>query len=259
MPKAKSYKHETQWPVIRTLAEQNSTEKLLESLQRGEDVYERLALHRFALRFLSFRPWNGRNLDVVVAVCDAGIKTAAQAAEEIPDDSSWFREEASQMAFTTSQNLCACWDDGFGRSPEHAKKGLELAKLAIELRLSLKKNGAAVGTAWNSKGVHELTLNKIDQALQSFAEAKRLFTEHATKRGTPTSITPAAPHDLLLTYGFAAMGRIRSGAVSADADKELKAVIQTFEGMKSGDASTRETAEISLEQLNSLHRNLTNA
>ena len=111
MPKAKSYDHEVLWPAIRILAEQGSINKLCELLQSGEDIYEVLTLHRFALRFLSFRPWANRNIDVLAAVGSAGIEVAMMAAEEKSDDSAWFREgkPACVQYFIKSGSLLGRW------------------------------------------------------------------------------------------------------------------------------------------------------
>jgi len=254
MPKAKSYDHEVRWPAMRILAEQGAIAKLCELLQQGEDVYEQLSLHRFALRFLSFRPWANRSLDVITEVCNSGVKIASEAAEDNPDDAPWFREEASQMAYNTALNLGACWNDGFERNQAHFNKGLKLAQLAVELRQSLKKSAASIGVAWNAKGIHELALNKTDDAIHSFDTAKKHLGEFAQRQGAPTTVTPKASYDLLLAYGFLALGKLRKGAVSAKQD--LDAVYRTFESLKSGDAGDKENADLGLEQIGTMRQQI---
>ena len=111
-----------------------------------------------------------------------------------------------------------------------------------------------MGLAWTAKGIHELALNKLDEALGSFETAKKLLVETAQKQGTSTNVSNKASLELILAHCYTALVGIRKGAAAADTS--LAKVRETLESLKNGDSADRETSELGLEQIRMMSRHL---
>jgi len=260
MPKAKSYQHEPLWPQLKSLAESGSKDaanEILAKLSSGEDIYEVLALHRFALRFFTFRPWHNKNLDLIAAIGNSGVTTALEAAEDLEDDATWLRDEASQLAYNCASSLAPCWRDGFERETPHLQAGLNLATLATKLRQDLKKNSMSLGLAWLLKGTHELALGKANDGGISVAKALVYIEEAGRRKGAKLEVCAEAPYEFLLAKAYAAMAKaLASTPETKNSIQDIQSILDCFTKMRALGPASLEAAELAIEQIGQMRDHL---
>ncbi|RYZ79153.1 MAG: hypothetical protein EOP06_27730, partial [Proteobacteria bacterium] len=138
-----SYEHEIYWPQIQILAESGKDAEIDQWIAKLPDLKEQVALYRFAVRGLMFRAWSGKTMTPVRLLGERAIAVALQLGD---------KEEANVICYNMSANLADCWDDGFQRSPQDFRKGLEYAERALAYREELKKGPTPFSLAhWAKK------------------------------------------------------------------------------------------------------------
>lgn len=250
-----SYNHESHWPHIQKLAEAGLYQDLHQWIEQVPDLKERVALYRFTVRGLMFRNWTNKDLKPIVLLGDAGIETALKDFQMHPEDLD-LKDEANIICYNMSSNLAGCWNDGFNRTAEHFKKGLQYAERALVFRKELKKGPRPFSIAYWAKGIHQLFLGDALGAEQSFTTSLKYAEELANAANLPTTATKKTPFDVLLQIGYVALARLAQNNGKAEADYQN--VIKAFEGMKSISEDAKADAEMGLEQLRNVHEKIVN-
>lgn len=237
---------EEYWLNIRSLAQARKYDEIQSLIENSETGKACISLYRFAIRGLMFREWTGNNLTPIVLLGDAAVALALKLYQQDTNDKS-LQDEANVICYNMAANLAGCWNDGFARSPEHYRIGLEYANRAIAFRTELKKGASSFSMAYWAKAVHELFLNNFVQAEHDFAKSLQLAEESAVAGKVPIGISKSSDFSVLLGIGYLAIAQITLKNFSAR--QTFQQVLDAFEDMKEASADSRGDAEVGLDQL----------
>jgi tetratricopeptide (TPR) repeat protein len=209
---------------------------------------ERLALFALAQRALSGRDTEEKNLDEYILVVDAGIAEALRRseAESDPERARAFLDQANIFSFNLLADVADCWP-GEGSRPEqrHFIEGLRAAENCIRWRELLAKPPEKKAMAWWGKGMHLLSLGRIDEAAEAFRHTVELVMPDG---GVPDR---TSTDEQLLYSGYLAIAAIRQGDDAAR--RRYDAIIAALEQQLSEEA-TREDAEFCIAQLRTVEQ-----
>lgn len=232
------YQHESYWPKFKELAEAGNHKEIENEISALKDQKEQVALLRFTVRGMMFRDWKNKSLQPVIRFGDLAIATAIKIGEI---------DEANIICYNMSANLAGCWNDGFHRSHEHFKKGLQYAERALKFRHQLKKGPIPFSMAYWAKGAHLFFLSDYEAAEENFNLSLKSAIEAAATANQSTEINKDAPFYVLIAYGYIALAQIAAGR--SEGNRTFDQVITSFEEMKGISEDAKADAEIGLDQL----------
>lgn len=232
------YQHESFWPKVKELAEAHKISEIEKLISELPDKKEQIALLRFAVRGLMFRDWKDKTLQPIIRLGDLAIEAALQIGET---------DEANIICYNMSANLAGCWNDGFKRSPDEFRKGLQYAERALDFRRQLKKGPLPFSLAYWAKGAHLFFLGEIAGAEENFTLSLQKAIEGATTAGQPTNIQKESPFHVLIAFGYLALAQI--AASKPEGKTMFDQVILSFEEMKSLSEDLKADADVGLDQL----------
>ena len=163
---------------------------LLEAVERedfgtwleGFGALEQRVLCLFARQAVSDKDWPGRSLDKLVETARHGIELCLRQSEAEADEELRARriDTANVISYNLAADLADCWaDDGYERAREHFETGLAAAERCVQWRTELGKPPHAHSLAWWAKGMHELSLERNEDARASFARSLEFAREAA--------------------------------------------------------------------------------
>lgn len=221
------------WSELKPLAEAGDSAGMMAQIEQIEDVPERIAAYRTAIRKMAFDPWENKTLDPMIALADRVIELCELEGGDM-------LQQANVICFNTSANLADCWTNGFPHEERHFRKGLAYAEKALWYREHLGKPAGAKALAMWAIGKHRQSLG-MPEALDAFEECLRLETEAAEAAGKPAAISGEAPAGYLIAAGYVAI-------VTAD-QTTLDQVLAVCHQWESAGGEAREDAEIIAPQL----------
>jgi hypothetical protein len=231
---------DAQWPALKAAAETGNADAVIAAISAFEGV-ERRVLYMFARQGLLMRDWAGKNLELYIAVVEAGIAhfLSLADAEESCELRNARIDGANIMAYNLSADLADCWeDDGLARTSAHFAIGADMADRCIAWRQELDKPAWPHSVAHWAGGMHALSLG--DQALACDHWEKSLAFAQEIELESPREISPAASFSVLVGHGYLAIGRADSAT--------LDAVLAAFREQLSDEASKAD-AEMGINQL----------
>jgi len=176
---------ESRWPEMAEAARDGGAEGVLAFIEAQPEDIQRRVLFLFARQGLVQRDWPGKSLDVAAAVAQGSIerlRAEARRAAEAGDAQTARRrtELANVISYNLAADLADCWP---GERPpleaRHFEVGLSAARDCVRWREELGKGPGPSSMAWWAKGMHELSLGRAQDAVESFDRSLALANEDA--------------------------------------------------------------------------------
>lgn len=218
--------YEQHWPELRNRLEAGGAAAAISYID-DQAAEVRDALYRRARVGVAMGDWDGKNLDAVVAVADAGIDAALTRQTSAADEPARTAalEDANVISFNLAADLADCWPgDDVPRERHHFERGERAGEDCVRWRNELSKPASSRQLGWWALGIHQLHLGKnaIDAMDNSWTEAVRA----AEQGGEPTSIGPDTGFTVILSAGYSGLARMARG--DSDGSEVYNAAIAAF-------------------------------
>ena len=205
---------EIHWDEMRTLMEKEGPDAVIEFIAGFDDAEQRRKLFSFGRFAFAMRDWEGKNLDAVVAVANAGIAEGLRQAEAAPsaEEAAKLVDFANVMSYNLSADLAECWPgDTLPRDKRHFEAGLKAAEDCIRWREELGKGPGPFAMAYWAKGMHQLSLGDVAGAVENFEKSYDYNVEVAKEEGTAAEVSPEAGFGLILAEGYVGLAQWAGG------------------------------------------------
>lgn len=196
---------DAQWDEMRRLMEEAGPEAVIEFINGFNDDEQRRQLYSFGRFAFAMKEWEGKNLDALVAVANAGIAEGLRQAEAATsaEDSAKLVDFANVLSYNLSADLAECWPgDTLPREKRHFDAGLKAAEDCIRWREELGKGSGPFAMAYWAKGMHQLSLGDVDGAVENFKKSLEYNVEVAKEEGTAAEVSAEAGFGLILADGY---------------------------------------------------------
>ncbi|MEE8640182.1 MAG: hypothetical protein V3T41_07210 [bacterium] len=196
---------DAQWDEMRRLMEEAGPEAVIEFINGFDDDEQRRQLYSFGRFAFAMKEWEGKNLDALVAVANAGIAEGLRQAEAATsaEDSAKLVDFANVLSYNLSADLAECWPgDTLPREKRHFEAGLKAAEICIRWREELGKGPGPFAMAYWAKGMHQLSLGDVDGAVVNFKKSLEYNVEIAKEEGTAAEVSAEAGFGLILADGY---------------------------------------------------------
>lgn len=196
------------------------------------DGSERLERFDLARELWVFGPWTGKDLDDYLVLADAGIEEAMRQAREATDteEIKALVDRANVMSYNLAADLAECWPgDTLSREPTHLERGLSAALQCVEWRLELQKGHYPLFLAYWAAGMHQLSLDRNEQAFYTLNQALNHAQQHTVDSGLPLGLAPQAGYDLILAHGYLGIALEGCGRGSEQYDLAIAAFREGIE------------------------------
>jgi tetratricopeptide (TPR) repeat protein len=211
---AKAEFPEVHWDEMRALMEKQGPEAVIEFIAPFPDDEQRRKLFSFARFAFAMREWEGKNLDAVLAVANAGIEEGLRQAEAAAsaEEAAKLTDYANVLSYNLSADLAECWPgDTLPRERRHFEAGLKAAEDCLHWREELGKGPGPFAMAYWAKGMHQLSLGDVAGAKESFQKSYDANVEVAREEGTPAEVSPEAGFGLILADGYLGLAEWAGG------------------------------------------------
>jgi hypothetical protein len=250
---------EEQWPTMLRLMEERGPDAVVDYIAAFEDPATRRQLHSRAQQGFGGGTWAGRNLDAITTVVEAGIAEAiAQAFSEADDAERAKRIDfANVLSYNLSAALADCWpEDDLPREARHLESGLRAADHCLAWRRELSKGPGPFSIAWWARGIHLLSLGRVELAEQAMAESLAFARQAVTVRGGSTAIDATGDWMTLLGEGYLALARRADGGGDGDAGAAWTAALAALDAGARARPDDAEDLAFSRDQLLAAERKL---
>lgn len=182
---------------------------------------------------------------------DAGIAEGlrqSQCAIDEEDARRW-KDFANRLSYNLAADLAECWpNDTTLRERRHFERGLKAAENCIRWRTELNKPPFPFAIAWWAKGMHELSLARVQDSVASFTKAYE-YGVKAVPAGEPTTVTASGAFSVILNAGYLGIARTMAG--DAEGRKQYDEACAAFEqtAATDRDQEKKEDAMFGLAQL----------
>ena len=246
---------DTYWPQLRGALESGGAAAGIAYIDGTfADDLERRVMYVFAKNGILDPEWPGRDLDLYVAVADAGIAECLRQADAAADEDTRNKRvnSANVISFNLGTDLACCWDDGLARTPAHFERGLRCGEDCIRWRLALGNPPFTLAIAYWLRGIHRLALADQPAALADFEESLRYAELVARENGNPTELA-GEDSNVVFGHGMVALTRLVMGDETARPEyDQVRAIFARH--LQSGAAELRDDAEVYDPQLAVLER-----
>ncbi len=243
---------DTQLDAIREAFERGGAEGVIVFISQFETIDERKALYGAARRVILKR--GEQNLDTVVTLIQKAIADCISASEAEPDPqlAAKIKDTANIFSYNLSADMAECWpEDHNPRSPHHFEIGLAAAEDCLRWRHELKKGPWPFSIAWWAKGVHQLSLGRAAEAVESFHQSYH----HAELVAVGAQKDAATDFGCVLAIGYLSLAKIAAGDPAGAA--EFESACDTFRTVAAGEpGEAADDAEFGLAQLETMHDRL---
>ena len=205
---------ETLWPRMKELMEAEGPPAVIALVSGHVDAVERGKLFSLALNAFSSREWEGKNLDAIIAVAQAGIWDALQQADSARgEECDKLLDRANVLSYNLSATLAPCWPgDALPREQRHFEAGLSAAEDCLRWRAQLKKGPMPFAIAHWARGIHLNALGRHDSALAAHESALHRAEAVAIAEGKPVRVASNAHWLVLLSAGYVELARRLAGS-----------------------------------------------
>jgi hypothetical protein len=193
------------WEEMRKLMEGEGAEAVIKFIDAFEDDEQRRQLYSFARFAFAMKEWEGKNLDALIAVANAGIAEGLRQAQAAPsaETSAKLVDFANVLSYNLSADLAECWPgDTLPRERRHFEAGLKAAEDCIRWREELAKGPEPFAIAYWAKGMHQLSLGDVDGAVENFEKSRAYNVDAAKEEGGATEVSAEAGFGLILAEGY---------------------------------------------------------
>lgn len=246
---------DTYWPQLRGALESGGAAAGIAHINDTfADDLERRVMYVFAKNGILDPEWPGRDLDLYIAVADAGIAECLRQADAAADEDTRNKRvnSANVISFNLGADLACCWDDGLTRHRAHFERGLRCGEDCIRWRLELGNPPFTLAIAYWLRGIHRLALAHNSGALADFEESLRYAEIVARENGRPTDLA-GEDSSIVYGHGMVALTRLVMGDEAARAEyDQVRAIFARH--LRSDDAAIREDADVYDPQLAVLER-----
>lgn len=211
-----------------TLVTDDGPEAVIEFIQ-GFEPADRIDLYNLARELYVFNQFEGQNLDDMVTVIDFALEEILSMARE--EETTLIRmgllDQANIMSFNLSADLAECWPgDTLRRYPRHFERGLSAALQCIEWRYYLEKDDYPFFLAFWAAGMHQLSLNRPEEALYNLVRSMNYAEQITVDAGRPLGLHAGAGYELLLAHGYFGLALIMTGESSEHFDETFSLLIE---------------------------------
>jgi tetratricopeptide (TPR) repeat protein len=216
---AKTEFPEIHWDEMRALMEQQGPDAVIEFIAAFPDEEQRRKLYSFGRFAFAMREWEGKNLDALIAVANAGIAEGLRQAEAEPDaeEAAKLLDFANVLSYNLSADLAECWPgDTLPRERRHFEAGLKAADDCIRWREELGKGPEPFALAYWAKGMHLLSLGDVDGAVENFEKSLASNVAAAKEQGEATEVSPEAGFGLILAEGYVGLAAWARGDAAGE-------------------------------------------
>ncbi|UCH79280.1 MAG: hypothetical protein JSU81_04840 [Candidatus Coatesbacteria bacterium] len=195
---------ETEWEEMRALMEKKGADAVIEFVA-GFDDEQRRQLYSLAQRGFAYRDWEGKNLDDLATVVQAGIAEGLRQARAETDAAKAAKllDYANVLSYNLAADLAECWPgDTLPRDKRHFEAGLKAAADCLRWREELGKGPFPFSIAYWAHGMHLLSLGETHAALEDFRKSYKFAVEFAKAEGKDTSLSAEGEFGVLLAAGY---------------------------------------------------------
>jgi hypothetical protein len=185
-------------------------------IRRAPTPLRRRQLFAMAQQALSRRKDPDRDLDLLIAVVQAGVRDGMQQAGGETDEAEAARRKAfvDTISFDLAADLAECWPgDTAPRLKHHFEAGLEAARDCVRLRDDIGAPASARSPAAWMRGAHELSLGRARDAAVSFERA----LDFARRAASPAPAVVLAGGDYQVVLASGALGLATNTGLFKDA------------------------------------------
>lgn len=235
------------WPELKAALELDGPQQAIAYIQTFDDELERRVLYVHSRAGLVMDEWEGKSFDPYIEICDAGIAEMLRQAEAAPDAE--IRARRIRGAHVISYNLAAdladCWPgDDAPRSQHHFERGL---RAAVDcLGWCDPDDYQSLSADWWAKGMHELSLERPDEALASWGRSLDLAHLAAEEKVGDTDVSEETTFGVILGSGYVGIGMVAAG--DATGQERLDAALVAFRGQLDSEEK-RDDAQFGIDQL----------
>ncbi|MAE68946.1 MAG: hypothetical protein CME06_00595 [Gemmatimonadetes bacterium] len=205
---------EVHWNELRTRMEGFGAGAVIEFINGMDTLGQRLNLYGFAQRAFGGRDCQGKNLDAIAEVVQAGIAVTLEAAADGDDAErgSQITDFANVLSYNLSADLAECWPgDPLPHEPRHFEAGLRAAEDCLRWREELGKGDYPFASAHWARGMHLLSLGRADEAVTSMEAAVERAASLAKSEGAPPEVEPEGNFMVNLNSGYLGIARASAG------------------------------------------------
>lgn len=196
---------ETEWEAMRALMEDEGPEAVIAFVAAFADDEQRRQLYSLAQRGFAYRGWEGKNLDGLAAVVQAGIAEGLRQAEAETDAATAAKliDYANVLSYNLAADLAECWPgDTLPRERRHFEVGLKAAADCLRWREELGKGPFPFSIAYWAHGMHLLSLGETRAAREDFRKSYDYAVEFANAEGKDPSLSAEGEFGVLLAAGY---------------------------------------------------------
>jgi len=245
-PEAQQAFFRAHWPALREALAAGGAEGVRTFLDGFPDARARRVLAYFARQGLLDEPADRRGLDALTALGRAATGEILAQAEAAEDDASRAKaiDLANVITYNLSADLADCWpgEGPLPRGEARFTEGLRAAEACIRWREELGKGPGPRSMAWWAKGMHQLSLGRIEGAVTSFERSLAYAKEDAPDE---TSF------GVVLGKGYAGLARWRHGEAAGHTLYEE--ALAAFRAQQE-DEATRDDAAFGIAQLETVRK-----
>lgn len=167
---------ESHWEELAAAMRAGGPEAVAAFVRGFDDLGQRTRLWSFAGGGFANREWEGKDLDQIAAVYQAGIaddlELEARWREQDAERADQLLDQANILSYNLAASLAECWPgDTLPRASHHFELGLQAAEDCLRWREQLQKGPFPFSIAWWAKGMHQLSLGHRQGAVESFEQA----------------------------------------------------------------------------------------
>lgn len=237
------------WPQMAEAAQSNGAAGVVDYIAGFDDDLERRVLYMFAHQGLADKAWEGKSLDLLIDVAEAGIAEFLKQAEAAPDKETRNKriDGANIISFNLAADLADCWPgDDMPRERRHFERGLKAAEDCLKWREMLGKPAGPFSMAFWVHGMHALSLGDLETAASSFQSSLEYAQQMAAADGASTEVVPGSTFGVILEAGYLGLARWKAGE---DGGQELyEEAIAAFTGQLE-DENKGQDARFGIDQL----------
>lgn len=241
------------WDGLKAAVEKGGGEEAIKFIEGFEGLEKRI-MYFFARIGLVMGDWQNKNFNDYITVADSGLSMLEAEEKKAPEEekTKWFNS-AHIMNYNLSADLADCWPgDDLPRTKEHYARGLKAAEDCIKLQGKLGNQPGPLSMDWWAKGMHELSLGKIDDAVNSWDTSYEYAKTDAEKQGKTSQLAQDAPFGVILGHGYLGLARWING--EDEGKTRYNEAIKTFKE-QTADEATKGDAEFGISQLEKVKQN----
>lgn len=231
---------EKNWVAMKAAAEKDGAKGVLAFLDDFAEPLQRRVLSLFARQGLVMKEWAGKSFDTYATVIRGAIDRILEEgrASDDPERATKAKGLANVISYNLAADLADCWPgDDAKRTKADFEAGLRAAEDCVRWRDELQNGPAPMSMALWAKGMHELSLAKVDASVDSFERSLK-SAEEASESESDFSV--------LLGRGYVGLARMVRGDEAGRA--EYDAAVQAFRDQLE-DEDKKADAQFGIDQL----------